>query len=68
MCFLIIYIIGMIVCGWLIWRINQKHTKEKYEIFEIIFLIYCILISWVGVFSLIAGQISGFNETHRDDY
>ena len=65
--FLVIYILGMFASGWLIWKINQREKKVKHEITEKMFWIYCILISWIGALSLLAGQLAGFNELHRDE-
>lgn len=63
---LILYIIGCLVCASLCWKINKK-SKEKLNIFEIMMDVYFVLLSWVGVFALLAGQVAGFHELHRDN-
>lgn len=62
--FLSIYVIGMVVCGLIFLKTNKNSKLSPVEIFLII---YFILISWIGVFSLLCGVLAGFNEIEDEE-
>lgn len=66
------YILGSVLCGCLIFKIyhNPKRDKEtnfKTNIIEVFFCVYLIILSWVGVFSLLAGALTYMNSDYEED-
>ena len=64
--FLILYLLGMIVCGWMFMRIS-KNEKIKFSPVVIFLVVYFILISWIGVFALLCASLAGFNEIEHEE-
>lgn len=58
--FLTIYLVGVILCVFMIWRQHRKH-KGRMSLVELFLIIYLAMLSWVGVLSLVAGALTSFN-------
>ena len=61
---LIIYSLGVIYCGYLIY---SKYNHTYMNVIEIFFLIYLMILSWIGVFSLYAGAFTSYNQRDKDE-
>ena len=59
------YILGVILCSYLVWKINKKR-KTKLVLTEIMMDIYMIFLSWVGILSMLAGHFVRFNKLDED--
>ena len=61
---LIIYILGVICSGILVYRINKN---MKLTILDILFSIYLMVLSWLGVFTLFAGALAHGNHINENE-
>lgn len=65
-----VYIIGVLICIYLVYIINtsdNKKSNDKLTSIEIIFMIYLVLISWIGVLALLAGALAHGNSIDEDN-
>lgn len=63
---LVIYLVGVLLCVYIMVRNNRKH-KVKFSLIEVFLTVYLAILSWVGVLSLLAGAMTHFNMIEWDE-
>lgn len=60
------YIIGVVLCFRLSWKINKHEHKKRSPEEKTLDLCLC-LFSWIGYLAIVAGHLAGYNQLHLDD-